>query len=622
MNGPDQCKRAVMAKGGSRCECKQYPELVAVMKSRHLEVWEKNGGHIFMALEDVPWKLRDVGTVNLGSEMTGSGEHVESEAWEQMLKAAERVAGKGTVGAAEAVMRAVKDIRIDRKTDSGDRRSREGRVAEMSRKCSKGEGLVISGLDRDCGRSWMCCAELNDEVGRRHFESCNSKSEYGEQSDLKYWKVDIGEKALLKSWEKEYRRLNEVKCGGRWRAWGRRGAMCRVRWQFKREKIHTWEWGVMIRAIFSGVKDPASKEMAICAEGVGLINRTLELDDFSKHSGMEMAVFFKEAETQLREVYGAETQIEIDSTDFKNFFPSNSKWDVVKHLKEALGLIYSGEGQIAIGYQRPKNRWFTAPMTGKGKARWGRSAEQGWVNRKVDDIVVLLEFRAAVANLFCVGDQILGSEEVIIGEQTSPGLCDLKARLSERKMRSTIPANQMAVYRAGRFADDGIRLSAVDGRSGGTAASRALVEAVKVAMAAAYPGVEVTEEGRATAEGGEVELLEYKIGVQATGKQLWWHHKSKDIEQILGGGGQRFRRLRHWQSGTSGGSLLRAVKGRLDDMAMMTRADHSGSKGVSTERVRQSGQGSGSVCARISGGIGVRIRLSNREIGANDEGIG
>ena len=61
---------------------------------------------------------------------------------------------------------------------------------------------------------------------------------------------------------------------------------------------------------------------------------------------------------------------------------------------------------------------------------------------------------------------------------------------------------------------------------------------------------------------------------------MWWHHKSKDIEQIPRGGGQRFRRLRHWQSGTSGRSLLQVVKGRLDDMAMMTRADHSGSEGV------------------------------------------
>ena len=101
----------------------------------------------------------------------------------------------------------------------------------------------------------------------------------------------------------------------------------------------------MISAIISGVKDPASKEMAICAKGVGLVNRTLDLDDFSKHSGLEMAVFFKEAETQLREVYGTETQIEVDSTDFKYFFPSNSKWDVVGNLKEALGLIYGGEGR-------------------------------------------------------------------------------------------------------------------------------------------------------------------------------------------------------------------------------------------------------------------------------------
>ena len=171
----------------------------------------------------------------------------------------------------------------------------------------------------------------------------------------------------------------------------------------------------------------------MCAKGISLINRTLVLDDFSMQSGAEMGVWFKEAEDQLRDAYGADTQIEVDSTDFKNFFPSNSKWDVVGHLKETPTLIY-GSGMMTIGYQRPKTRWFTAPTAGKGKARWGRSAEQGWINRKVDDIVVFLEFRAAVANLFCVGDKILGSEEVIIGEQPSLGLCNLKARLCERKM--------------------------------------------------------------------------------------------------------------------------------------------------------------------------------------------
>jgi hypothetical protein len=75
-------------------------------------------------------------------------------------------------------------------------------------------------------------------------------------------------------------------------------------------------------------------------------------------------------------------------------------------------------------------------------------------------------------------------------------------------------------------------------------------------------------------------LLEYRFGVQADGQQLWWHHKSKNIEQILAGGGQRFKRLRHWQSGTSAINLLKVVKGRLEDVAMMTRADHSGSVGV------------------------------------------
>ena len=139
-----------------------------------------------MPLEEVPWKLRDVGSVNLDSEVTGSEQHVELEAWKEIVAAAERVTGKGKPGTIDAIERTVRDIRVDRKPDSGDRRFREGRVAELRRKCSKGEGLVISGLDRDCGRNWPCCAELDNEVGRRHFESSDSKDDYDKQGNLKY----------------------------------------------------------------------------------------------------------------------------------------------------------------------------------------------------------------------------------------------------------------------------------------------------------------------------------------------------------------------------------------------------------------------------------------------------
>jgi hypothetical protein len=231
---------------------------------------------------------------------------------------------------------------------------------------------------------------------------------------------------------------------------------------------------------------------------------------------------------------------------------------------------------MAAGYSRPRSRWFSAAVSGKGKARWGRVVADGWVCRKVDDILVFLMFRAKVANLICAGDVILGSNEVIIGEQSSPGLCDLKARLSEMVLMTKLSAEEKAQFRAKRYADDGVRALAVDGG----VSSREVADAVKEKMDSAYAGIHVTDEGLATARGGSLEVLEFSVGVQSCGRRLWWHHRSKNVESVLAGRGQNVRRLRHWRSGTVQRELLKVVGGRMDSMAWLTRADSDGAGGV------------------------------------------
>jgi hypothetical protein len=321
VNNPAQCRSAHMQRcRDSRCRCAQHPELVGVMKSKHMDVWEANGGHVFMPLEDVPWRTSDVGSVSLDSEVTGSVQKVEQEAWEQMQKLMKRLMNGDGEKACDWIQRWKEELRVGREVDSGDRRFREGRLAEMKKAC--GEAFVVSGLDRDKGRSWLCCAELSDEVGRKHFEYCDSKEEQEQQTELKYWRVHAAEKELLQSWRQEYDRLNRVQCGGRWCAWNVKGEMCRVRWEFKRKKVmKSWAFDGLIRAIFSSVGDPAKKEMTVCAKGIGLVCRSLDLNDFSCQSGLQMAVWFREVEQQLSDVFGDETQLELGGTDFKNFFP-------------------------------------------------------------------------------------------------------------------------------------------------------------------------------------------------------------------------------------------------------------------------------------------------------------
>ena len=57
----------------------------------------------------------------------------------------------------------------------------------------------------------------------------------------------------------------------------------------------------------------------------------------------------------------------------------------------------------------------------------GRYKQDGRTCSKVGDVDEFSKFRSEVAGAFIVGDTVLESEEVTIGEPYNPSLCDISA---------------------------------------------------------------------------------------------------------------------------------------------------------------------------------------------------
>jgi hypothetical protein len=340
--------------------------------------------------------------------------------------------------------------------------------------------------------------------------------------------------------------------------------MMQARWQYKKKDP------AKIRAIFNGKNDPAVKEMEVAAKCVGLIRRSVGTNDFSMSSGLELGEWLEKAEDDLNNALGRGTELRIVSTDFKNFFPSNKKSEMVGVVQAAIDMIF--QGKTSVGTKMPNNKWITIPKGKKEKAVWGKRSVAGAQFRRVADVVQYLKFRAEIASAFRVGNVILQGEEVIIGEKISPAICDLKAMLDEDKLMSELTRGQRMITRCRRYVDDGIRVIAVDGtpdRRGQKSIIRA--DNVGKQMAVAYSGIEVTNEGEATKEGGDLLFLEYKIGVSEDGKSVRWHHWNKNIECVIENGVQKFLKLKHWRSGTFKSKLLSVLRSRMDGIAVMTR---------------------------------------------------
>jgi hypothetical protein len=539
------------------------------MKSKHPERWQKHG-HIHLSAADVPWKVKGVGAVNVKSEMGGCDKNAVLEFWDVLNSVAFQGCGKNRSKGRIWVEQARDLLEVKSGVKIIDDRFNLGAVKAFKRLCDRGEGLVRTVLDRDAGQLWLTCPALHSEFGRNHFVSAANKEEWeqwdtdkelGEQP--KYWQVQSDSKTVLMKWKREYATRSEKRCGKRWLPWDNRGVMVNARWQYKKKDVGK------IRAIFNGSKDPAVKEMAVTAKCISLIKKTVGSSDFSISTGLELGEWLRGAEEQLGEVYGEFTELKVYSTDFKNFFPSNRKCDMVKVLQQAIDLIFSG--CVRTGCKVPVNQWITVPRGVKAVALWGRRAIAGSQYRKVQDVVEYLRFRAEIANAFAVGDKILQGEEVIIGEKISPGICELKAMLDEDRLMKRLTDKQRSVVRCTRYVDDGVRVVAVDSRES-ECASVELVDEIGELIAAAYPGIEVTKEGEANKDGEVVNFLEFLIGVSEDGRSLRWHHFNKNIQSVAKEGVQKFLKLKHWQSGTFNKQLLSTVRARLQDIVLMTRS--------------------------------------------------
>ena len=273
VNASRKCAEVEFNQGGveSKCVCGDQAELVAIMKEKHGAVWERHG-HIHMAADDVPWKVRGVGGVNVKSEMKGGERNLKMEFWESMREVVRKakVSGSSTVWlqSAEQYLEVRENVKII------DDRFSVGAVAEFKRLADRGVGLVRTVLDRDAGRLWLTCPELHAEFGREHFKYAEDKDDWEEWvSDCgdrpQYWKVPETEEVILKEWKKVYQRVNKEKCAGRWREWDPGGRMMQARWQYKKKDVSK------IRAIFNGKNDPAVREMEVAAKCVGLIKKSV-----------------------------------------------------------------------------------------------------------------------------------------------------------------------------------------------------------------------------------------------------------------------------------------------------------------------------------------------------------
>ena len=337
--------------------------------------------------------------------------------------------------------------------------------------------------------------------------------------------------------------------------------MISVRWQFKMKNP------LKIRAIFAGIYDWNRDEARVVAKCIRLMEMTVDTDDFSVDSCLVVANELKIIEEELMMVYGKETRLQVRGTDFKDYFPCNTKKAVIKALKKIWGMIQAG--RVKQGLRRPRGQWMNIPPGKYARARWGKSSEPGVENRKVSDVFEFQEFKAEVPTCFRVGDAILEGPEVTIGEPSSPCPCICSAKLSEHALVLSLTHEEKSVFGSIRYVDDGICVTAYNPAS---AESLELEDAVFKKIKAAYSGITVTDEG--TCNGGEKALhfLEYAIGVSAQGDALRWHHHNKNAESVMSGNKQKFLKLRPWGSGTYNRQLLRVVRSRLCDMLKMTKA--------------------------------------------------
>lgn len=298
----------------------------------------------------------------------------------------------------------------------------------------------------------------------------------------------------------------------------------------------------------------------------------------------------------------------MTGTDFKNFFPSNTKAQMVDVVDRAVQMVF--KGKTKQGQRVPTNRWMTVPKGEKEKAVWGRRSIPGATYRRVSDVIEYLSFRAETANSFAVGDAILCGDEVIIGEKTSPAVCELKAQLDEDKLMDKMDDEAQQVFRATRYVDDGLRVVAID-KGKRREQSKQLAARVGDMISRAYSGIQVTEEGEATCKGETAKFLEYAVGVQECGDKLRWFHWSKNIGYVGETGRQKFKKLKHWRSGTTKTQLIGTLRTRLDDIAAMTRAED----GVAETSWRGSGclqrdlqQSVGELVVEVYVTLGYRLR--------------
>ena len=162
-----------------------------------------------------------------------------------------------------------------------------------------------------------------------------------------------------------------------------------------------------------------------------------------------------------------------------------------------------------------------------------------------------------MASAFVVGDCGLESPEVVIGEPSSPPLCDLAAKMNEHKFLGSLSMEEKSVFRSKRYCDDGCGVGVHDPCKPETLA---LLDGVVEKHNRAYPGIEVTHEGSADAVGGSIKMLEYVLGVVIGSGALTWYFNNKNAHSVFTSGTQKLSELRHWRSGTYSKKLLDVVK--------------------------------------------------------------
>lgn len=557
VNGGAVCRKArVASQGRSRCICHKHPEVVEVMKRKCPEVWAV-AGHVHMPVMYAPWDEAAVASHNGKCEVSCVGEQVQRQMCSELLKLV-RKCGVGKQWVKETATWFAENVRATVVEKAGALFKR-GRVMKL-KQLLKGWSVTVK--DRNEGQLMMTCPQFIEEKLREHYQFGTSKRSRPE--GVKYWLAERLECQILEEWKQAYQEWNRKHCAGRWAAWDDRGSMSRVRAQCKQKN------NLKMRMIYACNKDPARKEMVIVAKMLDLWWRTADLGSFSVSDGARVAERLESIEADLLSVYGDHSRLGVVSDDFENYFPCNTKEGLVTAASEVLELVR--HGPIAHGYRRPRDEWMSVELGKRGRARWGKSSVAGCVNRRTSDVLRFMEFRAEVANLFAVGDAILGADEAIIGEPMSPVGCNMVAALREREMLGSVDGLGR-VCRPIRYVDDGLKpyVYRVSDTEVADQGSMDLVEAVISDVAVGYPGIRVTREGEATSAGGVIEFLEYCIAVTRDGKRLRWWFNLKNEEMVFSQGTQRLFRLKHWDSASTAKQKMQVVRSRLLSMMDATR---------------------------------------------------